>query len=197
MRLPLSVPAAIVLLAAASSPAVAEDFCSGLDIPEQLDLICRVDAEGATVVQSPDSPFPGLNRIRLHRLDESVDEPASWLRAQMSVDTSSVSESLRGWMTHPDNPLKPEVTRPALEALTDALGELEQLSRTGCEDPRELREQRWVMRCDYELALASGVVRLELREPDADRPVAIEMRAASEQRVRQFEALLNGFRLEG
>jgi hypothetical protein len=50
------------------------------------------------------------------------------------------------------------------------------------------------MRCRYDATVAEGVVYQELRQTDG-LPVGIDFRAASAQRARQFEALVNGLRL--
>jgi hypothetical protein len=183
---------ALAIGAALAAPAAAEDFCTALAIPEQLDLVCRVEPDAATVVRGADSPFSQLNRLRVRRLEQPVEDPAAWLRDQMTLDTSGVSETLRDWMTHPDNPLKPEVVEPSLDALQRALGQIEELSRAVCDEPQRLAEGRWAMRCTFDVTVAEGLVRLELRRTEG-LPVAVDMRAASEQRSRQFEALLNGF----
>lgn len=196
MRRGLSRLFAAVAVAATASTAAAEDFCAELAVPDALDLVCEVGPDGATVVRGPDSPFPALNRLTVRRLDAPVDDPAAWLREQMSLDTSAVSETLRDWMTHPDNPLKPEVVEPSLDALEETLGRIEALSRAVCDEPERLGPDRWAMRCRFDLTVADGLMRLELRRTDG-LPVAIDLRAASDQRRRQFEALLNGLRLEG
>jgi hypothetical protein len=180
------------MLVATTGGAQAEDFCAALALPAQLDLVCGEQRDGATVVRGPESPFPSLNRLEVRRLDAPVDDPAAWLRDQITLDTSGISDTLRGWLTHPDNPLKPEVVEPSLEALADALGQIEQLSQAVCEPPEPVADGRWAIRCRFDLTVAEGMLRLELIETPG-LPVAAEMRAASEQRARQFEALLNGF----
>jgi hypothetical protein len=192
VRRGLSVWALAVGVLTAASAASAEDFCDALAIPEQLDLVCFEEPDGTTVVRGPESPFPSLNRIELRRLDEPVDDPADWLRDRTTLDTSGISRALRSWLTHPDNPLKPEVVQPSLDALEEVLGELEALSQAVCEEPEQLAPDRWTMRCRFDVTVAEGLLRLELLRTDG-LPVAVEMRAASEQRTRQFEALLNGF----
>jgi hypothetical protein len=187
----LSALATVVGVVAAAGTAAAEDFCAALAIPEPLDLVCTVEPDGTTVVQSADSPFPTLNRLEVRRLDAAVEDPAAWLRGRMTLDTSGISDTLRGWLTHPDNPLKPEVVEPSLDALEEALGQIEALSKTVCDTPERVGDARWAMRCRFDLTVADGVLRLDLFRT-ADLPIATEMRAASEQRARQFEALLNG-----
>jgi hypothetical protein len=130
--------------------------------------------------------------LELRRLEAPVDDPAAWLRDRTTLDTSGISRTLRGWLTHPDNPLKPDVVEPSLDALEEALGEIEELSRTVCDEPEQVADDRWAMRCRFDLTVAEGVLRLELFQT-SELPVAVEMRAASEQRTRQFEALLNDF----
>jgi hypothetical protein len=181
-----------VPLALAATAAPAEDFCDALAIPEPLDLVCRVDTDGRTVVHGRDSPFPTLNRLQVRRLDDPVDDPSRWLEEQMMLDTSGMRETLRDWMTHPDNPLKPEVVEPSVRALERMLGQIEELSQTVCEKPERVSDARWAMRCTFDVTVAEGILRLELLRTDG-LPVAVEMRAASEQRARQFEALINGF----
>jgi len=189
----------LLALAAAVMPlaAAAENFCPALAVPEALDLVCQVEADGATIVQGRDNPFAGFNQLRLQRLEEPVDDPEAWLRQAVTLDTSSISETLRGWMRHPDNPLKPEVVEPSLEALERTLGQLEALSDTVCEEPRQVGPARWAISCRFDVTVADGLLRLELRRTAAGPPVAIEMRTASDQRARQFEALLNGLDLAG
>ena len=172
--------------------AAAEDFCPALAVPEPLDLVCFEEPDGRTVVRGPESPFPSLNRLEVRRLEAPVDDPAAWLRDRTTLDTSGISRTLRGWLTHPDNPLKPDVVEPSLDALDEALGEIEELSQAVCDEPEQLADDRWTMHCRFDLTVAEGVLRLELfLTPEL--PVAVEMRAASEQRTRQFEALLNDF----
>jgi hypothetical protein len=191
VRRRLSALAVVAGVVSATGTAAAEDFCAALAIPEPLDLVCTVEPDGTTVVQSADSPFPTLNRLEVRRLDAAVEDPAAWLRGRMTLDTSGISDTLRGWLTHPDNPLKPEVVEPSLDALEEALGQIEELSKTVCEAPERVGDARWAMRCRFDLTVADGVLRLDLFRT-ADLPIATEMRAASEQRARQFEALLNG-----
>jgi hypothetical protein len=192
VRFGLTALAVATALFATVPGAAAEDFCDALAIPDQLDLVCFEDVDGTTVVRGAESPFPSLNRIELRRLDAPVDDPAAWLRERVTLDTSGISETLRGWLTHPDNPLKPEVVRPSLEALTEALSQIEALSQTVCDEPERVAADRWAMRCRFDLTVAEGRLRLELFQPGT-LPVAVEMRAASEQRTREFDALLNGF----
>ncbi len=184
---------AIVLSAVAGS-AAAEGLCENLAVPAGTDLVCSVDAEGATVVRAPDSPFGPFNRLWIRQLDAPVDDPAAWLTEQMSFDTSGMSTLVERWANHPDNPIKPEVIAPSLETLFDALRDLEQLSRSGCSEPRE-RRGRWSMRCTYDAGIARGVVDLTLIETDG-LPIHADARAASERRAREFEALVNGLRLD-
>lgn len=175
--------------------AAAEDFCAALDVPAVLELECRTLADGGTVVQGDDTPLAALNQLRLRRLAAPVEDPEAWLREQMTVDTSGLAQSLKSWVQHPDNPIKPEALQPSLDALLGALRGVETLALTGCEAPLERAPGRWSMRCRYDATVAEGVVYQELRLTDG-LPVAIDFRAASAQRVRQFEALLNGLRLE-
>ena len=189
--------AALTALAVALTvtPVVAEDFCPALDVPTVLDLTCREEPDGATVVAPADTAMAAVNRLRVRRLETPVPDPRAWLEEQVTLDTSGLVDTLERWAEHPDNPIKPEALDPGLRALRDALGQLETLTRTGCGEPRERAPGRWTLRCDYDAGIAEGVMVLELRETDG-LPVAIDYRAASEQRARQFEALVNGLRLD-
>lgn len=185
----------VLALAFATLPASAEDFCAELDVPAALDLVCSEAADGSTVVAAPDSPLAALNRLRVRRLDAPVDDPAAWLEEQMTLDTTGLSGFVERWAMHPDNPLKPEAVEPSMQALADALDRLGRLGRSGCEAPREQANGRWTMRCTYDAGVAEGVVQLDLFAGDG-LPVATDFRAASPQRTRQLQALVNGLRLD-
>ncbi len=194
MLRPLTLLFGTALLVSAG-PATAEDFCPALNVPAALDLTCGENADGESVVASPSSPLAVLNRLRVRQLEEPVEDPLSWLEGQMTLDTSGLDDTIEQWARHPDNPIKPEALEPSLNALIAALRSLEQLTRTGCGAPREREPGRWSMRCTYEAGVVEGVVQLDLFETEG-LPVATDFRAASTQRAREFEALVNGLRLD-
>lgn len=187
---------ALALLAVPTGPvAAADDFCPALAVPAELDLVCSthiVAGQGSTEVRPTEGVLAGFDRIHIRRLDAPVDDPAAWLRRQMTMDLSPWRDAVEGLAQHPDNPIKPEALAPLLDAFRRSMDQLSGLAARACDEPVEKSAGRWTMRCTYDAEVASAVVFLDLRLGDG-LPVAAAFRAANPSRARQFEALLNGF----
>ncbi|MEO1089061.1 MAG: hypothetical protein AAFX81_00370 [Pseudomonadota bacterium] len=187
--------AAAILVA---SHAAAEDFCPALAVPAELAMVCEtriVDGTATTMVRPVGSSLASFNRLIVRRLPEPVDDPAAWLETQMTLDLSPWVGVVEGLAAHPDNPLKPEALEPLLELFRSRVDEVSGFARRACEPPEVRDDDRWTMRCVYDADVAEAVVFLELRQTDG-LPIATDFRAAGSQRARQFEALLNGLRVE-
>ena len=94
----------LALLLALASPSQAQDLCGQLIIPRQLGLACASAAEPGTVEVTPVAgTFALLSRLTVRPLEragadaEAWTDPSGWLRAQMTPDTSRLSESLGDW----------------------------------------------------------------------------------------------------
>ena len=123
---------------------------------------------------------------------QAWSDPTGWLSAQMTPDTSRLSEALGGLAEDPDSPFTGEQASAALESLKRALAGVSALALSACDEPAPDGPGRWQMRCSYS---ADGLgLRLILRLfAVGDRRWAVTMRAANEQRLRHFEAIANSF----
>ena len=180
-------------------PASAQDLCSQLTIPSQLGLACAPAADPGTVEVTPvGGTFALLSRMSLRPLDQAGadaqawSDPSGWLRAQMTPDTTRLSESLGGLVEDPDSPFTGDQASAALESLKRALAGVSALALGACDEPALDGPDRWQMRCNY---AADGLgLQVVLRLVVAgDRRWAITMRAANEQRLRHFEAIASSF----
>lgn len=180
-------------------PAGAQDLCSRLSIPSQLGLACAPASNPAAVEVTPvGGTFALLSRLSVRLLDqagtdaEAWSDPPGWLRAQMTPDTSKLSESLGGLVEDPDSPFTGDQASAALESLKRALAGVSALALGACDEPGPDGADRWQMRCNYAAEGLGLQVVLRLVAV-GERRWAITMRAANEQRLRHFEAIANSF----
>ncbi len=119
-------------------------------------------------------------------------DPAGWLRAQMTPDTSHLSEALGGLAEDPDSPFTGDQASSAIESLKRAMAGVSALALSACEEPLPDGPDHWQMRCSY-AADGLGLSVLLRLVAAGDERWAIMMRAANQQRLRHFEAIANSF----
>lgn len=185
----------------AAAPALAADLCERLTIPPALNLACAEApnvAQGAVVVEPVGGAFAALSRLTVRPLERSGEDalawedPAAWLKRQMTLDTSRYADVLGGVARDPDSPFAGPEASQALEGLKGALSSLGRLALGACDEPGETASGRWAMRCSFTPAGLGVLVHLRL-VAEGERRWAITMRAANEQRLRHFEAIANSF----
>jgi hypothetical protein len=208
-RLRLVLPVAVAVVAAALAgggctvAATGADLCTGLRIPEALDLTCKPAPElapGAVeVTPPPDEPFAALSRMTVRPLQRTGPDalawtdPPEWLRRQMTVDTSSYAGLLAGLADSPDSPFAGEGAKAALQSLENLLSSMGRLPLAACDEPATASEaDRWDMRCNFTTAGVGMLVHLRLVARGEER-WALTLRSANEQRLRHFEAIANAF----
>jgi hypothetical protein len=186
-----------VLALAPAAPALAADLCAALEIPAALGLACTAAPE-AVAVRPVKGAFAALSRMTVRPLERSGDDalawddPAAWLRRQMTLDTSSYADLLAGITDDPDSPFAGPEASEALQSFKKALSGVGRLALSACGEPTETVPGRWDMSCSF---APGGVgVRMHLRlVAQGEQRWAITMRAANEQRLRHFEAIANSF----
>jgi hypothetical protein len=188
-----------VLLALAFPARAQELLCDQLTIPSQLGLACSAGTEPGSIEVAPvGGTFALLSRMSLRPLDQSGadaqawSDPASWLRAQMTPDTSRLSDALGGLAEDPDSPFTGDQASAAIESLKRALAGVSALALSACAEPARDGPDHWHMRCSY-TADGLGLTVLLRLVAAGDERWAITMRAANEQRLRHFEAIANSF----
>lgn len=190
----------IIGLVCAGLPAFAQapgSLCARLDVPEGLELDCTLQGGPAgtasALVRPTDSGFAPLSELRLRRVEEEVDDPAAWLREQLTLDLSPLESALDELIHGADSPISGTPLADQLESWRGLLGSAAQLPLAGCDEPRRLaRDETWEMACEWEVGPLRQYMRFRLVERDGER-YAIRIRTMNEQRLRHLVAIANSF----
>ena len=191
----------LVGLAWAGAPVSAqptEALCARLTVPEGLELDCVVqsDAAGAgiaAVVRPTGSEFGPLSELQLRRVEEAIDDPAAWLREQLTLDLTPLDAAIDELIHGPDSPITGTPLAQQLQSWRGLLGSAATLPLTGCGDPvRLVRDETWEMVCEWEVGSLRQFMRFRLIERDGER-YAIRIRTMNEQRLRHLVAIANSF----
>jgi hypothetical protein len=176
-----------------------EDLCARLFVPEGYALGCTLEGDPsgsgeAAVIRPADSAFAALSALSLRRVEEPVEDPAAWLREQLTVDLSPVDSALKELTRGPDSPVTNTPLAEQLQAWRELLGSAATLPLAGCGEPRLLAGgvDTWEMACEWELGPLRQYMRLRLVER-ADERHAIRIRTMNEQRLRHLVAIANSF----
>jgi hypothetical protein len=199
LRLGFAIGAVCLAWIAASNPAgAAGDLCARLFVPEGYDLGCALESDPggggmAAVVQPTDSTFGPLSELTLRRVEEPVEDPATWLREQLTLDLSPVDAALGELTRDADSPI---TDTPLAEQLRDwraLLDSAASLPLAGCSEPApRAGSDVWEMACDWELGPLRQYMRFRLVERAGER-YAIRIRTMNEQRLRHLVAIANSF----
>ena len=191
----------LVGLAWAGAPVSAqptEALCARLTVPEGLELDCVVqsDAAGAgiaAVVRPTGSEFGPLSELQLRRVEEAIDDPAAWLREQLTLDLTPLDAAIDELIHGPDSPITGTPLAQQLQSWRGLLGSAATLPLAGCRDPVRLaRDEIWDMVCEWEVGSLRQFMRFRLIERDGER-YAIRIRTMNEQRLRHLVAIANSF----
>ena len=110
-------------------------------MPDGAGLACMVRSDPAgsglaAVVQPTDSDFGPLSELTLRRVEEPVEDPAAWLRQQLTLDLSPVDAALDELIHGADSPITGTPLAEQLQSWRGLLGAAATLPLTGCGDPR-------------------------------------------------------------
>ena len=150
----LGVAIGLVGLACAGAPVSAQPtrlFAHALPYREGVELDCVVqsDAAGAgvaAVVRPTDSEFGPLSELQLRRVEEAIDDPAAWLREQLTLDLTPLDAAIDELIHGPDSPITGTPLAQQLQSWRGLLGSAATLPLAGCRDPyasRATRPGRW------------------------------------------------------
>ena len=188
-------------LACVSAPAAAQsarDLCARLFVPEAIELGCTLQSEPAgsglaAVVQPTDSEFAPLSELTLRQVKEPVEDPAAWLRKQLTLDLSPVDSALEELIHGADSPITGTPLAEQLQSWRGLLGSAATLPLSGCSDPVRLGgRDAWQMACEWEVGPLRQYMRFRLIER-AGEHYAIRIRTMNEQRLRHLVAIANSF----
>jgi hypothetical protein len=188
-------------LACAGAPSLtqaSEDLCARLAVPEGAGLACMVRSDPAgsglaAVVQPTDSDFAPLSELTLRPVEGPIENPAEWLRQQLTLDLSPVDAALNELIHGPDSPITGTPLAEQLQSWRGLLGAAATLPLTGCGDPARLAGgEAWEMACEWELGGLRQYMRFRLVERGGDH-YGIRIRTMNEQRLRHLLAIANSF----
>jgi hypothetical protein len=190
----------LICLAWAGGPAAQPTgaLCARLTVPEGLELDCLLESDAAgaalaAVVRPTESEFAPLSELRLRRIEEPIDDPAAWLREQLTLDLSPVDAALEDLIHGADSPITGTPLAEQLQSWRGLLGSATTLPLAGCRDPVRLaRGETWEMACEWEVGPLRQYMRFRLIERDGERH-AIRIRTMNEQRLRHLVAIANSF----
>ena len=191
----------LICLGCAGAAARAEPtgaLCARLNVPEGLELGCVLESDRAAaglaaVVRPTDSEFGPLSELRLRRVEEPIDDPAAWLREQLTLDLSPLDAALDDLIHGPDSPITGTPLADQLQSWRGLLGSAASLPLAGCKDPVRLkRDETWEMACEWEVGPLRQYMRFRLIEQGGER-YAMRIRTMNEQRLRHLVAIANSF----
>jgi hypothetical protein len=191
----------VICLAWAAAPASAQPtgaLCARLTVPEGLELDCVLESEAAgagaaAVVRPTHSEFAPLSELRLRRVEEPIEDPAAWLREQLTLDLTPLDSALAELTHGPDSPITGTPLADQLQSWRGLLGSAATLPLAGCDDPVRLaRQDVWEMACEWEVGPLRQFMRFRLIDRDGER-YAIRIRTMNEQRLRHLVAIANSF----
>ena len=184
--------------AGASAAAQPADLCARLFVPEGIELGCTIESDPAgsglaAVVQPTDSEFAPLSELTLRRVEDPVEDPAAWLRDQLTLDLSPVEAALEELIHGADSPITGTPLADQLQSWRGLLGSAAALPLSGCGDPARLTGgDAWQMACEWELGPLRQYMNFRLIER-AGEHYAIRIRTMNEQRLRHLTAIANSF----
>ena len=189
-----------ICLACTGAPAAAQpgNLCARLFVPEGAELGCTLQSDSAgsglaAVVQPTDSDFAPLSELTLRHVEEPIEDPAAWLREQLTFDLSPVDAALDDLIHGADSPITGTPLAEQLQSWRGLLGSAAALPLTGCADPVRLTGgDAWQMTCEWEVGPLRQYMRFRLIER-AGEHYAIRIRTMNEQRLRHLVAIANSF----
>ena len=190
-----------ICLACAGAAAWAQPtsaLCAPLTVPDGLELDCILQSDStsagpAAVVRPTDSDFAPLSELRLRRVEETIEDPAAWLREQLTLDLTPLDAAIDELIHGPDSPITGTPLADQLQSWRGLLGSAAALPLAGCRDPVRLaRDETWEMACEWEVGPLRQFMRFRLIERDGER-YAIRIRTMNEQRLRHLVAIANSF----
>ena len=188
-------------LACAAAPTLAqpaEDLCAKLSVPEGIGLACTPESDpagsGLAVVQPTDSDFAPLSELSVRPVEGPIEDPAAWLREQLTLDLSPVDAALEDLIHGADSPITGTPLAEQLQSWRGLLDSAASLPLSGCRDPVRLTGgiDAWEMACAWELGPLRQYMRFRLVER-AGELYAIRIRTMNEQRLRHLVAIANSF----
>jgi hypothetical protein len=196
-RITLALVALIALGGRAS--AAAGDLCGQLFVPEGYRATCSLQggpgqrASGQLTVEPAEGTFATLSELTIRPVEGPVNDPAKWLRDQLTLDLSSFDTAMDELLKSPDSPVADSPMVSQLESWRGTLHSVAGWPLTGCGAPESRADgERWQLDCEWRLGPFRQYLALRLITRDGAR-YAVQVRAMNEHRLRNLVAIANSF----
>jgi hypothetical protein len=190
---------ALAGLIALDAPAGAapDDLCQRLFVPEGYALTCSVEGSPAgdwnLLVHPTGGTFAPLSELGIRPVAEPIEDPAAWLKEQLTMDTSQFDAALDELLHSPDSPVADTSLVGQLESWRGVLRAAAGWPLAGCAEPEAMAGgETWRMECQWEVGPLRQDMELRLVERDGER-YAVRIRAMNEHRMRHLVAIANSF----
>ncbi len=190
--------AALIALSGRAS-AASGDLCAQLFVPEGYRLTCSLQgspgqrASGQLTVEPAEGTFATLSELTIRPVESPVDDPAKWLRDQLTLDLSSFDAAMDELLKSPDSPLGDSPMVSQLESWRGTLHSVAGWPLTGCGAPESRAGgERWQLDCEWRLGPFRQYLALRLITRDGAR-YAVQVRAMNEHRLHNLVAIANSF----
>jgi hypothetical protein len=192
---------ALATLIALGGPAGAAsgDLCAELFVPEGYRMACSLQGgpgqqpSGQLTVEPVEGTFASLSELTIRPVEGSVDDPAKWLRDQLTLDLSSFDAAIDELLNSPDSPVADSSMVGQLESWRGALHSVAGWPLTGCGAPESRAGgERWQLDCEWQLGPFRQYLALRLVNREGAR-YAVQVRAMNEHRLRNLVAIANSF----
>jgi hypothetical protein len=178
--------------------AASDDLCGRLFVPEGYRVDCSLqggpgETGGQLTVQPAEGTFATLSELTIRPVAEPVEDPAAWLREQLTLDMSNFDAALDDLVNSPDSPVADTPMSDQLESWRGLLHSVAGWPLSGCGAPESLAGgDRWRMDCEWRLGPFRQYLALRLITLDGAR-YAVNIRAMNEHRLRNLVAIANSF----
>lgn len=190
---------ALAGLLALEAPAAAapEGLCDRLFVPDGYALTCSVEGSPADdwnlLVHPTGGAFAPLSELSIRPVAEPIEDPAAWLKEQLTMDMSQFDAALDELLHGPDSPVTNTPIVGQLESWRGVLRAAAGWPLAGCAEPERLAGgETWRVSCDWEVGPLRQDMELRLVERDGER-YAVKIRAMNEHRMRHLVAIANSF----
>ena len=175
----------------------AEQPCDRLFVHEGYELTCTVermpgDDAWEVSVHPTEGAFAGLSKLTLTPVEESIADPADWLRRQVKIDVTGLEDALTGFLDDEDNPFAGESWWTSLQGLKDVVHSISDLPLDACDEPREAEGGAWIIDCDWGLGSLRQFLTVRLVERDGVF-YGLRVQSMNLRRHRHLEAIATSF----
>ena len=145
------------------------------------------------MVQPAEGAFAPLSELTIRPVTEPIEDPAAWLKRQLTLDMTQFDATLENLLHGPDSPIDNTTIVDQLESWRGLLHAAAGWPLAGCAEPESRQgDDSWRMACEWDVGPFHQFLTLRLVDRDGER-YAVKIRAMNEHRMRHLVAIANSF----